>query len=97
LALTTDTYRGKLKSEQDTVRKGQPVVNEYWPIASAIESATPDHATMLLFMQGRRGAAPDERYISATVRVAFTENRDKHWLVDDLAVVTKPKPAGSGK
>jgi len=97
LSLTTDKYRGTLKDQQAAVQKGKPVVNEYWPIASAIESASQDRATMLLFMQGRRGAAPDERYISATVRVRFVENHDKHWLVDDLTVVTKPKPAGNGK
>ena len=97
LSLTTAKYRGTLKDQQATVQKGKPVVNEYWPIASAIESVTPDRATMLLFMQGRRGAAPDERYISATVRVTFVEGHDAHWLVDDLTVVTKPKPARSGK
>jgi len=97
LSLTTAKYRGTLKDQQATVQKGKPVVNEYWPIASAIESVTPDRATMLLFMQGRRGAAPDERYISATVRVMFVEDHDAHWLVDDLTVVTKPKPARSGK
>ena len=97
LSLTTDRYRGTLKNQQAAVQKGKPVVNEYWPIASAIESATRDRATMLLFMQGRRGAAPDERYISATIRVTFVDNHDSHWLVDELTVVTKPKPAGSGK
>ena len=52
---------------------------------------------MLLFMQGRRGAAPDERYISATVRVNFAKGEDEHWRVDDLTVLTKPKPPGNGK
>jgi len=97
LSLTTDSYRRTLKNQQDTVQKGKPVVNEYWPIASAIESATPHRATMLLFMQGRRGVGPDQRYISATVRVTFVEDHDAHWLVDDLTVVTKTKPARSGK
>jgi Mce-associated membrane protein len=96
-SLATDKYRGQLQTQQDVVRKGNPVINEYWVTDSSIESATPDRATMLLFMQGRRGAAPDERYISATVRVNFARGRDNHWLVDDLAVVTKPKPPGNGK
>ena len=48
---------------------------------------------MLMFLQGRRGAAPDERYISATVRVSFAKDWDGRWLVDDLAVLTKPKPS----
>ena len=51
------------------MQKGNPVVNEYWVTDSAVLSATPDRATMLLFMQGQRGAAPEQRYITATVRV----------------------------
>jgi Mce-associated membrane protein len=96
-SLATDKYRGQLAVQQDVVQKGKPVVNEYWPTGSSIQSATPDRATMLLFMQGRRGAAPDERYISATVRVTFAKGADHHWRVDDLIVVTKPKPPGNGK
>ncbi|MGV0518011.1 hypothetical protein B1987_15875 [Mycobacterium kansasii] len=96
-SLTTDRYRGQLAAQQDTVAKGHPVLNEYWVTGSAIQSATPDHATMLLFMQGRRGTPPDIRYISATVRVSFARSRDDQWRVDDLTVLTKPKPAGNGK
>jgi Mce-associated membrane protein len=96
-SLATDKYRGQLAAQQDAVEKGHPVVNEYWVIDSAIQSATPDRATMLLFMQGRRGTAPEQRYISATVRVNFVKDRDSHWLVDDLTVLTKPKPQGNGK
>ncbi|MGO9928782.1 MAG: RDD family protein [Mycobacterium sp.] len=96
-SLATDKYRGQLAAQQDVVQKGNPVINEYWVIDSSIESATPDRATMLLFMQGRRGAAPDERYISATVRVNFAKSGDDHWRVDDLTVLTKPKPPGNGK
>lgn len=95
-ALATDKYRGQLKAQQDIVEKGNPVINEYWVTDSSIESASPDRATMLLFMQGRRGAAPDERYITATVRVNFAKD-DGRWRVDDLAVLTKPKPPGNGK
>ncbi len=97
LSLATDKYRGQLAAQQDVVQKGNPVINEYWVTNSAIESATPDRATMLMFMQGRRGAAPEERYISATVRVSFAKDGGNHWRVDDLAVLTKPKPPGSGK
>ncbi|MGB9224207.1 RDD family protein [Mycobacterium sp.] len=96
-SLATDKYRGQLAAQQDAVEKGHPVVNEYWVIDSSIKSATPDRATMLLFMQGRRGTAPEQRYISATVRVNFVKDRDGHWLVDDLTVLTKPKPPGNGK
>ncbi len=96
-SLTTDKYRGRLAAQQDAVAKAHPVVNEYWPTDSSIQSATPDRATMLLFMQGRRGAPPDVRYISATVRVSFAKDRDGRWRVDDLTVITKPKPPGNGK
>ncbi|BBX75392.1 RDD family protein [Mycobacterium shinjukuense] len=94
-SLTTDKYRSQLAAQQDTVAKGHPVLHEYWVSASSIQSATPDRATMLLFMQGRRGALPDVRYISATVRVSFAKDRDNHWRVDDLTVLTKPKPPGN--
>ena len=95
-SLATDKYRRELAAQQDTVQKGHPVVNEYWPMDSSVQSATPDRATMLLFMQGRRGAPPEERYITATVRVSFAKGGDQHWRVDELTVLTKPKPPGSG-
>jgi Mce-associated membrane protein len=52
---------------------------------------------MLLFMQGRRGEGPEQRYITATVRVNFARDADERWRVDDLTVLTKPKPPGNGK
>jgi Mce-associated membrane protein len=96
-SLATDKYRPQLAAQQDAVEKGHPVINEYWVTDSSIQSATPNRATMLVFMQGRRGATPDERYISATVRVTFAKDKDKQWRVDDLTVLTKPKPPGNGK
>lgn len=96
-SLATDRYRGQLAAQQDVVQKGSPVINEYWVANSSVESASPDGATMLMFMQGRRGAGPEVRYISATVRVNFVKDRDDHWHVDDLTVLTKPKPPGNGK
>ncbi|OBH85492.1 hypothetical protein A5681_17200 [Mycobacterium scrofulaceum] len=97
LSLATDKYRAQLAAQQDMVQKGNPVINEYWVTDHAIQSAAPDRATMLMFMQGRRGAAPDERYISATVRVTFVKGGGGRWLVDDLTVLTKPKPPGAEK
>jgi Mce-associated membrane protein len=96
-SLATDKYRRQLADQQNIVLKGNPVINEYWVTDSSVESATPDRATMLLFMQGRRGVAPDERYISATVRVTFAKDGKDRWRVDDLTVLTKPKPPGNGK
>lgn len=97
LSLTTDRYRPELAAQQQTVQKGHPVINEYWSTASSILSAASDRATMLLFMQGRRGAGPEARYITASLRVKFTKDRDQHWRVDDLTVLAKPKPPGGGK
>jgi Mce-associated membrane protein len=96
-SLATDKYRRQLAAQQEVVQKATPVINEYWPGEGSIESATQDRATMLLFLHGRRGVGPDERYISATVRVSFARGGDNRWRVDDLTVLTKPKPQGNGK
>lgn len=96
-SLATDNYRGQLAAQQDIVQKGNPVVNEYWVTDRSVQTATPGRATMLMFLQGRRGAAPDERYITATVRVAFAKGGDGRWRVDDLTVLTKPTPPGNGR
>jgi len=96
-SLATEKYRGQLAIQQDIVQKGNPVINEYWVTDSSIQSATPDRATMLVFMEGRRGAAPDVRYITATVRVSFAKGGANRWQVDDLTVLTKPNPSGSEK
>ncbi|OBK97082.1 hypothetical protein A5645_00915 [Mycobacterium asiaticum] len=97
LALTTDRYRPELAAQQRTVEKGHPVINEYWVSASSVLSATADRATMLLFMQGRRGAGNDVRYITASVRVKFAKDSQQHWRVDDLTVLAKPKPPENPK
>lgn len=96
-SLTTDKYREHLARQQEAVEKAHPVINEYWVTNSAIQSATPDRATMLVFMQGRRGAAPDERYITATVQATFAKGPGDQWRVDDLSVLTKPQPPQDGK
>ncbi|WP_421842878.1 RDD family protein [Mycobacterium sp.] len=96
-SLTTDAYRSQLKAQQEAVKKGHPAINEYWVTDSSVQTATPDRATMLLFMQGRRGEAPNERYITATVRVSFAKELDKNWRVDKLTVLTKPRSSGNGK
>lgn len=96
-SLTTDKYRPQLVKQQETVQKGHPVVNEYWFTDSAVLSATPNKATMLVFLQGHRGGGNEQRFITATVRVAFVKAADARWLVDDLTVLTKPKPAKGEK
>jgi Mce-associated membrane protein len=97
LSLTTDKYRRQLAEQQETVQKRHPVVNEYWVTNSAVLSAAPNRAAMLLFLQGHRGGASENRFITATVRVSFDKGANGRWLVDDLAVVTKPKPARGEK
>ncbi len=92
-SLTTDKYRPELIKQQEAVQKGHPVINEYWVTDSTVLSATRDQATMLLFMQGHRGDGDNQRFITATVRVSLVKAKDGHWLVDNLDVVTKPKPA----
>ncbi|WP_319446863.1 MULTISPECIES: RDD family protein [unclassified Mycobacterium] len=94
-ALTTDAYRGQLIAQQQAVQKVGPERNEYWVTDSSVLSAMDDRATMLLFLQGQRGPAPSQRYLTASVRVTFVESGST-WLVDDLTVVTNP-PAAQGK
>jgi Mce-associated membrane protein len=96
-SLTTEKYRAQLAAQQEVVQKGHPVLNEYWVTNSAVLSATRDRATMLLFMQGHRGGENQERFITATVKVSFVKGAGTRWLVDDLTVVTKPKPAKGEK
>lgn len=96
-SLTTDKYRPQLVKQQETVQKGHPVVNEYWSTDSAVLSATRNTATMLVFLQGHRGGENEQRFITATIRVAFVKAADARWLVDDLTVLTKPKPARGEK
>jgi Mce-associated membrane protein len=91
-SLTTDKYRPVLVKQQESVQKGHPVINEYWVTDSSVLSAARDSATMLLFLQGHRGGE-GERFITATVRVSLVRGTDGRWLVDNLDVVTKPRPA----
>ncbi|MGO9506914.1 MAG: RDD family protein [Mycobacterium sp.] len=94
-SLATDKYRAELSTQQQAVQKAGPVRNEYWVTNSSVLTSTPDHATMLMFLQGERGAAPDQRYLTASVRVTFVKPGASGWRVDDLAVVTKPQTAGA--
>ena len=96
-SLTSDKYRPELVRQQESVQKGHPGVNEYWVTDSTVLSATADKATMLLFMQGHRGGNNEQRFITATVQVSFVKGATGNWLVDDLTVVTKPKPAQGKK
>jgi Mce-associated membrane protein len=95
-SLTTDSYRPRLVEQQESAQKRRPIVNEYWATDWTVLSATPNRATMLLFLQGHRGDGNEQRPITATVRVSFVK-ANGGWLVDDLNVVTKPKPPKGNK
>ncbi|QNJ96498.1 RDD family protein (plasmid) [Mycolicibacterium fluoranthenivorans] len=91
-SLATDSYRPQLTAQQQAVQKSGAIRNEYWTTNSSVLSATADRATMLVFLQGQRGAPPDQRYITASVRATFVKSGSLGWRVDDVAVVTKPQP-----
>lgn len=98
--LTTDGYRDQLIAQQEAVKAGSPTTNEYWSVNSAVLTnppVTPDHAAMLLAMQGQRGNNPDDvKFITATVLVHFDKSSDGQWRVANLTVLKKPQmnPAG---
>jgi Mce-associated membrane protein len=80
-----------LVAQQEAVQKAGATSNEYWAVSSAVLSAAPDKAAMLLAMQGQRGTDPaDLRFITATVRVDFDKTSDGKWKVASLSVLKKP-------
>jgi Mce-associated membrane protein len=95
--LVTDGYRPQLITQQDAVRKAGPIDNDYWVTNSAILTNTRDRAVMLLLMQGQRGEAPNQRLITATVRVSLERSAGGQWQVANLSVLAKPNPAGEAK
>jgi Mce-associated membrane protein len=95
-SLTTDRYRGQLVKQQQAVQK-HPVLNQYFVTnAAVLQPVAPTHASMMLFMRGQRGPASGQRLITATVRVSFVKGANGQWRVDDLNVLTKPRPAAGG-
>ena len=91
-SLVTDGYRPEVSKQQAAVREAGPVDNDYWVSNSAVLSASADRASMLMLLQGQRGAAPQQRFISASVRVDF-EKLGEAWKVANLAVLAAPKPS----
>jgi len=96
-SLVTDGYRPQLVAQQEAVRKAGAVDNAYWVTNSAVLSSSTDRAVMLLLMQGQRGAPPNQRLITATVRVNFDKSATGQWQVSDLSVLAKPNPARQGQ
>jgi len=95
-SLVTDGYRPTWVAQQEATRKTGAVDNDYWVTNSAVLNSARDRAIMLLLLQGQRGAAGSQRFISASVRVAFEKSGSGQWQVSDLTVLARPKPGGSG-
>ena len=99
-SLTTDAYRSQLIAQQQAVLKAGATRNVYYAVSSAVlptPQETADHMSMLLAMQGQRGADPKTlKFITATVRVDFDRASDGRWRVATLTVLKKPQmnPAG---
>ncbi len=96
-SLTTDGYRPQLIAQQQVVQQAGATTNELFAVRSAVLSVTPEQASMLIAMQGQRGAdAKDLKFITATVRVDFDKSQDGQWRVANLTVLKKPQmnPAG---
>ncbi|HET6734183.1 RDD family protein [Mycobacterium sp.] len=97
-SLTTDGYRPQLIAQQQAVQQAGASTNEYWAVSSAVLSATPNQAAMLLAMQGQRGVDPkDLKFITATVRVDFEKSSDGRWRVANLTVLKKPQMNQGGR
>ena len=97
-SLTTDAYRPQLIAQQQAVQKAGATKNEYFAVSSAVLSATQQHASMLVALQGQRGSDPkDLKFITATVRVDFDKSRDGQWRVANLTVLKKPQMNQAGQ
>ncbi len=97
-SLTTDSYRPQLIAQQQAVQKAGVTKNEYWAVSSAVLSAEPEHASMLMAMQGQRGGdVKDLKFITATVRADFDKSRDGQWRVANLIVLKKPQLNQAGQ
>lgn len=94
--LVTEGYRPELVEQQRAVREAGLVDNDYWVRNSAVLTATANRAVMLMLLQGQRGAAPQQRSITASVRVDF-ERSPGDWKIAALTVLAPPKPSGAGQ
>ncbi|MET0898091.1 MAG: RDD family protein [Mycobacterium sp.] len=94
--LVTDGYREQLVAQQTMVASGGAILNEYWVANSAVLTAAQDRGTMLLAMQGQRGTPPEQRFITATVKVDF-EKVDGQWRVGGLTILSSPRTEGPGQ
>jgi Mce-associated membrane protein len=97
-SLATDGYRPQLVQQQQAVQKAGATANEYWAVSSAVLSAAPKQAAMLVALQGQRGADPNNlKFITATVRADFERSGDGHWRVSNLTVLKRPQTNEPGR
>lgn len=97
-SLTTDGYREQLVAQQQAVQDAGVTSNEYWAVSSAVLTAAPKQAEMLLAMQGQRGDDPKNlKFITATVQVEFEKAGDGQWRVADLKVLKRPQMNAQGQ
>ncbi|WP_286137610.1 RDD family protein [Mycobacterium sp. IS-3022] len=97
-ALTTDGYRDQLVAQQRSAQDAGITSNSYWAVSSAVLSASPDEAEMLLAMQGQRGDDPKNlKFITATVRADFEKSGDGQWRVANLTVLKRPHMNAQGR
>jgi len=95
-SLVTDGYRPTWTAQQDAIRKAGAVDNDYWVTNGAVLNSSKDRATMLLLLQGQRGIAKTQRFISASVRANFEKSSSGDWKVADLTVLTAPNSRSGG-
>ncbi|GJF08286.1 RDD family protein [Mycolicibacterium cyprinidarum] len=103
--LATDGYRPNLITQQQSVQggllNGQAVTTEYSAVSGTLLTNPPvtaEKASMLLAMQGQRGANPEDlKFIAATVRVDFDKSRDGQWRVANLTLLKKPRMNQAGQ
>lgn len=87
LELTTEGYREQLAAGQQEART-KPIRHAYLVPNSAVLDAAADQATLLVYLRGELGVAPEVWNSTATAVVRFAK-RDHRWLVDDLTIVPK--------
>jgi hypothetical protein len=56
-------------------------------------SSTIDRATMLVLLQGQRGAEPNQRFVTASLRVDFEKTGPDEWKLSNLMVLSSPRAA----
>ncbi|MCG5431965.1 RDD family protein [Mycobacterium sp. MYCO198283] len=90
--LVTDSFREQFVAEQQAARKRKIVDTQYWVVDSAVLSASPDRAQLLMFLRGQRGNDPASTAFLSNVNVFvdFERNGDGAWRVSGLRPLPPP-------